>query len=83
MEKYCTSKSFSKAWKDNFSNIAFLVSEFPYCAAVLAKFVIQNVEKNGGKLSDFFIKYNEDEQEDEFYFMDEVFQKIYHYSKNE
>lgn len=28
-------------------------------------------------------KYNEDEEEDELYFIEEVFQKYYHYSKDE
>jgi hypothetical protein len=39
--------------------------------------------KKGGKLVDFYIKYDEDDQEDEYFLMNEVFQKAYHYSQNE
>lgn len=84
LEKHLRSINFKKAWDLHFANIAMLVSEFPFCAAVLAKLLITYKEKNGGcKLADYFIKFDEDEQMDEYYFMDEVFQKLYHYSQDE
>lgn len=36
-----------------------------------------------GTLDEMWRKYNEDEEEDELYFIEEVFQKYYHYSKDE
>lgn len=44
--------------------------------------MVQFKEKYGGEITDFFIKYNEDDEEDEYYFMDSVFQKAYHYSND-
>lgn len=63
--------------------MALLVSEFPYCAAALAKILIEFQSKRGGKLTDFFVEYNEDDQEEEYYFMNEVFQKLFHYTQDE
>jgi hypothetical protein len=84
LEKYIKNLNFKKVWNLHFANIAMLVSEFPFCAAVLAKFIISFKEKYGGaNLAEYFIKFDEDQQMDEYYFMDEVFQKLYHYSQDE
>lgn len=40
------------------------------------------IEKEG-KLSDFYIKFNPDEEEDEDFFQNEILEKYYHYSKDE
>ena len=34
-------------------------------------------------MEDLWKQYNEDDEEDELYFIEEVFQKYYHYSKDE
>lgn len=39
-------------------------------------------EKKGVRLNEYFLKFDEDEEEDEFYFMQEIYQKLYHYTKN-
>jgi hypothetical protein len=40
------------------------------------------IEKKENKTCDFFIKFNEEEQEEEYYLMDEVYQKLWYYSKD-
>lgn len=71
------------AWKKNFQGLSYLGSEFPFCAAALAKILIKYVESKKGSYNDFFIKYDEDDQEDEYFFMQNLFQKLYHYTKEE
>jgi hypothetical protein len=39
-------------------------------------------ESKGMGLMEFFIKFNEEEQEEEYYLMDEVFQKLWYYAKD-
>ena len=58
-------------------------SDIPFCAAALAKVLAIVNEKKGVRFNEFFIKFDEDEQEDEFYFMEEIYQKLYHYTQNE
>lgn len=83
IDKYFGKTNFKDAWKVAFPNVALLSSEFPFCAAALAKILIVVNEKKGIKLTEFFIKFNEDEEEEEYYLMDEVFQKLWHYTQNE
>lgn len=64
LEKHLADKCFVKAWTAAFPNIALLVSEFPFCAAVLAKLLITYHEKREVSLEEFFIKFDEDEQEE-------------------
>lgn len=60
-----------------------MASEYPFCAAALAKILIIVNEKKNIHLVDFFLKFNEDDQEEEYYLMDEVYQKLWHYTQNE
>ncbi len=45
--------------------------------------VLQLLLEKEGTLEDLWKQYNEDDEEDELYFIEEVFQKYYHYSKDE
>lgn len=59
LDKHFKKLSLKKAWDLHFANIAMLVSEFPFCAAVLAKLVITYKEKYGGaNLADYFIVFD-------------------------
>lgn len=56
--------------------------DYPYCGAALANILKMMLEKEG-TLDEMWRKYNEDDEEDELYFIEEVFQKYYHYSQDE
>ena len=56
--------------------------DYPYSGAAMAK-ILMTVLENDGRIGDFFKKFDEDEEEDEVYFQEEVFQKYYHYSQDE
>jgi hypothetical protein len=58
-------------------------SDLPYCGASLAKILMMIDEKRGIRLKEFYLPFNEDEEEDEKWFMDEVFDKLYFYSQKE
>ena len=45
--------------------------------------MIQSLLTKDGKIEDFYRKYDEDEEEDEVYFLQEIFQKYYHYSQDQ
>ena len=58
-------------------------SDVPLSSAALAKILAIVIEKKGARLNEYFYKFNEDEEEDEFYFMEEIYQKLFHYTQNE
>ena len=60
--------------------MAYECSDMPFCSALMAKVLVMIKEKQGLKWEEYFIKFDEDEEEDEFYLMEAVFQKAFHYS---
>jgi hypothetical protein len=56
--------------------------DYPYCGAALAQ-ILQLLLEKDGTIDEMWRKYDDDTEEDESYFIEEVFQKYYHYSKDE
>lgn len=83
LEKHYQAKGFKIAWENAIKHLAFLSSDIPFCGAALAKILASVNEKKGVRFYEFFLKFNEDEEEDEFYFMEEIYQKLFHYTQNE
>ena len=73
---------FRQAWFDIIKYLAQGSGDYPFCGAALAQ-ILQLLLEKEGTLGDMWRSYNEDEEEDEAFFIQEVFQKYYHYSKDE
>lgn len=54
--------------------------DFPFCGAALAIILKAAIENKLGKLDEFYEKF---EDEDEEFFMEEIFQKYHNYSEDE
>ena len=54
-------------------------SDVPFCSALMAKTLIMVREKEGLKWGEYYLRFEEGEEEDEFSLMQTVFEKAYHY----
>lgn len=60
--------------------MAFNSGDYPFAAATIALVLKKILAKESNRLKDFYYK---TEDEDEEYFVNDVFGRLYHYTKNE
>lgn len=79
-ESYFNLKDFQESWLSTIKELAFSSSDFPFCGSALALTLCMIRDKDGLKLKDFYLKTDD---EDEEWFMNEVYDKFYHYTQLE
>lgn len=68
------------AFFDSMKYMAFNSGDYPFAAATIALILKKIIAKESTRLKDFYYK---TEEEDEEWFLNEVFGRLYHYTKNE
>ena len=75
MEKCFRVEDLRVVWPKVIQSLSLLSSDLPFCGAALAKILDMIDQKRGLRIKDFYHKF---EDEDEEWFMNEVFEKFYY-----
>lgn len=64
LEHKFSSREFIEGWKSAILELALISSDIPFCGASLAKILMMIEKKKGLIYSEYFLKFDEDEEED-------------------
>ena len=80
LENYFNLETLKAAWFECIKFMAFNSGDFPFSSSAIALILKKIFEKDASKLKEFFMK---TEDEDEEFFIEDVYGRLYHYTKNE
>ncbi len=78
LDTYTNLDNFKAAWFECIKFMAFNAGDFPFTGAAIALVLKKILAKESTKLKEFYMK---TEDEDEEFFVNEVFGKLWHYTK--
>lgn len=80
LESYSNPDTLKAAWFDSIKFMAFNSGDFPFACSAIALVLKKIFAKDQSKLKEFFMK---TEDEDEQFFVEDVYGRLYHYTKIE
>ncbi len=80
LESYFDLSKLKTAFFECIKHMAFNSGDYPFAAATLALILKKILAKESSRLKEFYLK---TEDEDEEFFLNEVFGRLYHYTNNE